>query len=57
MEDNQNDAPAEVDTTTENGIFVQESPWISDDVAAARAGKQVDMGKHIIDEPADTQED
>lgn len=45
-----------LDTLTENGDQVAEGQWISRDVADARAGLRVEMGKHIEDRPETTEE-
>ena len=39
--------PEEIDDTTERGQGVEEAPWVSRAVEAARAGRQVDFSMNV----------
>ena len=40
-------SPEEIDDTTERGEGVEEAPWVSPAVEAARAGRRVDFSMNV----------
>lgn len=47
MRDRTQEVVEEVDTTTERGDNVDEAPWVSPAIEAARAGRKVDFSMNI----------